>query len=121
MFYWIFLIILILGYTLICLRSEWTDIGAKLVIIGFISSFLISPLAIRANTRGEEKWLELEARYERLVDRYENCCDTTPVTLQKEIDEWNEMITQKRKAQKNFFTGPYIPNIYDRLELIELN
>lgn len=40
--------------------------------------------------------------------------------LIEDIVEWNQSIQWNQKHQKNFWFGPYIPNIYDQYKTIEI-
>jgi len=57
---------------------------------------------------------ELKVKYENLVENKDN------EYVVPEIIEWNKDLTVNKKYQRDFWIGPYIPNIYDDLELIEV-
>lgn len=68
---------------------------------------------------------QLETRRESLVFQYEhrfyeNDNDIGKKELMDDIQAWNEMIVRKQETQDNFWTGIFIPNIYDEFEPIEL-
>lgn len=56
-----------------------------------------------------------EIKYETLNNDKDN------PYLGEKIAEYNEEILRGRRYQEDFWIGPFIPNIYDDMKLIEIN
>lgn len=70
--------------------------------------------------------LAMRQEYNSLVhqyesDLYENYIDNGKRELMVDIQEWNENLAWYKSNQRGFWIGPYIPNVYDQFEFIELN
>lgn len=56
----------------------------------------------------------LRNHYEELVNNKDN------QYIRPDIISWNEKIKYNKKYQKDFWVGPYIPNVYDQFDIITI-
>ena len=130
MLFWLFVVILVIGlefffwydqiYKKYCSVAEMvngimTGIGA----ICFVSSLAIMGFCY-INSNGQAD--EFTQRYESLTYQYENVVfdSESKKELYDQIQEWNEDLAWYKSAQRDFWIGIYIPNIFDQFEFIEL-
>lgn len=124
MLFWILLLVVIVS---IIWASLDTDSCFAFVVSIFGSIILlISGFAIIADYTSKDALLaEYQMEREMLVYQYENNLyendnDLGKYELMKDIKEWNVDLVYKQKIQKSFWVGIFFPNIYDKLEVIEL-
>ena len=90
-----------------------------------ITLLLMLPFVAINNATAQGEFEKLETTYESLSFQYENNYYNTyneigKKELMSEIQEYNGKIAWGKSMQQNFWIGPFIPNIYDELELIAL-
>ncbi len=131
MIFWIFLILIVISVVLLILNNniwfkEWICcVCAGVFAVLLISFFIMSMAVIDANICIEGKIASNEQRYEALVyqvenEIYENDNDIGKYELYNQVREWNENLARKKAMQDDFWVGIFYPDIYDRLEFIEL-
>ena len=96
-----------------------------IAIIGFIVAIIMLMVIIVENTNVDAYVAENQMRYEMLVYQYEhdiynNDNDLGKRDLMEDIQEWNEDLAYRRKAQDDFWVGIFYPNVHDQFEFIEL-
>lgn len=96
-----------------------------IAIIGFIVAIIMLMVIIVNNTNVDAYVAENQMRYEMLVYQYEhdiynNDNDLGKRDLMEDIQEWNEDLAYRRKAQDDFWVGIFYPNVHDQFEFIEL-
>lgn len=102
---------------------SWLFLGIAL--ISFIVSIIMLMVIIVNNTNVDAYVAENQMRYEMLVyqyehDIYKNDNDLGKRDLMEDIQEWNEDLAYRRKAQDDFWVGIFYPNVHDQFEFIEL-
>lgn len=102
---------------------SWLFLGIAL--ISFIVATVMLMEIISENTNVDAYVAENQMRYEMLVYQYENDIydndnDLGKRDLMEDIQEWNEDLAYRRKAQDDFWVGIFYPNVYDQFEFIEL-
>ena len=124
MLFWVILaaaIILIILNHLFWMGDNPEILGIVLMIIAVSMAIFI--LVVHGGADGSKAGYE--QTYASLVyqlnnNLYDNNNDIVKKELFTEIKEYNEDIACNRAAQDNFWIGIFIPDIYDELELIEL-
>ena len=94
------------------------------ILSAVILMFMI-PFVVFINANAPAQIAEKEAIYQSLVYQlenniYENDNDIGKHELMVSITKWNADVASGKIKQRDFWIGPFIPNIYDGLELIEL-
>ena len=138
----IFMILLVVGIVLIVLgHKNWnsnkhkflyyhdddlTLTGWCLSVIFGIVVFIMIFFAIGFNTEGEATLAKDKQRYEALIYKMnsEDCKDEFGLlnkSICDEIQIWNEYVSYNKVMQDNKYIGIFYPDIYDELELINLN
>lgn len=138
----IFMILLVVGIVLIVLGyknwnsskhkflyyhdEELTFAGWVLSVISGITVFIMIFFAIGLNTEGEATLAKDKQRYEALIYKMnsEDCKDEFGLlnkSICDEIQIWNEYVSYNKVMQDNKYVGIFYPDIYDELELINLN
>lgn len=133
MLFWLSIIILLAGIGIYIWYNEFSNykgwienlyftlnmVGSITTIIS-ITIMLVTHFGINAEIN---KW---EQTYNSLVYQYENAVldwDDDAVgkkELYNQIQKWNEDVAWYKSAQRDFWIGTYIPNVYDQFEFIEL-
>lgn len=122
MIFWISLIIVIL--CIFFIKKWWNVYGNSnlkecLIVfsIAFVSMWILIHIVIgSANLIYKTKMYQdqLTIKYEQLEANKNN------KFIINDIINWNSDIKFNQKYQKNFWIGPYIPNIYDNYKTIEI-
>ena len=119
MIFWISLIILIIFWIAIPkLINKDKTIAEVLAMIGFIyvigwGIIHVSIGMLNLGTLSPWGRTELATRYEQLQKNKDNDYAVD------DIMKWNESITINKKYQRDFWIGPYVPNVYDDFDCIE--
>lgn len=134
MLFWLSIIILLAGigiyiwYDNFChCYKEWVEylyftlnmIGAIATIVSVIV-MLTCHIGVDANINANQQI------YDSLIYQYENSifdADDDIVgkkELYNQIQEWNKDLAWYKSAQKDFWIGIYLPNVFDQFEFIEL-
>ena len=125
MFFWIFVIIIIPS-AWAWYKKEFVDgIEAILTVLSAAVLMFMIPFVAIININAPAQLASKEVIYQSLVyqlenDIYENDNDIGKHELMASITEWNADVASGKIKQRDFWIGPFIPNIYDGLELIEL-
>ena len=134
MLFWLSIIILLAGigiciwYNDFCHRyKEWVVyLYFTLNLIGSIATgvsiiiMLVNHIGVDANINANQQI------YDSLIYQYENNVFDTDndvvgkKELYNQIQEWNKDLAWYKSAQKDFWIGIYLPNVYDQFEFIEL-
>lgn len=132
MFFWLFVIILVIGVAILIVEDycgiipEWgrTIACVTTVVSGIITLILgISLLFYYADI--DAAVAENQARYEALVyqmenEIYENDNDLGKKELYDEVREWNEDLAYGKAAMDNFWIGIFYANeVYENFEFID--
>lgn len=132
MFFWLFVIILVIGVAILIVEDycgiipEWgcTIACVTTAVSGIITLILgISLLFYYANI--DAAVAENQARYEALVyqmenEIYENDNDLGKKELYDEVREWNEDLAYGKAAMDNFWIGIFYANeVYENFEFID--
>lgn len=113
-------------------KHDWTELltTCAAAIPGAIGSIglIISVIILAETYIGlEGNIAEYKEHYNTIIFEVENKLyddDVTTVSqreLVKEIQSWNCDLAEKRKIQRDFWIGIYIPDIYDDFEFIPLD
>ena len=90
---------------------DWVSfllLGYSIIWIGVHMFFGIYFLC-EATPKGQEM---LRNHYEELINNKDS------EYIRPDIITWNEKIKYNKKYQKDFWVGPYIPNVYDQFDVI---
>lgn len=138
----IFIILLVVGIVLIVLGNKCWDRdkhhflhyhdddltfwGWCISVISGIIILIVLVFVIGINSESEAILAQDQQRYEALIYKMnsEDCRDEFGLlnkSICDEIQLWNEYISYNKIMQKNMLVGIFYPNIYDELELINLN
>ena len=130
MLFWIFLIALLASIIAAVLIDGYEHECAKgfTILVSLFLSLLVVILGtwiIVNNVTAESKVAEYKTRYEALTyqlenDFYENDNDIGKQELMEQVTEYNTEIATGRVDQDNFWYGIFFPDIYDDMEMIEL-
>lgn len=104
---------------------DYSGLFVVIALISFIVSIIMLIVIIVNNTNVDAYVAENQMRYEMLVYQYEhdiynNDNDLGKRDLMEDIQEWNEDLAYRRKAQDDFWVGIFYPNVHDQFEFIEL-
>ena len=104
---------------------DYSGLFVMIALISFIVSIIMLIVIIVNNTNVDAYVAENQMRYEMLVYQYEhdiynNDNDLGKRDLMEDIQEWNEDLADRRKAQDDFWVGIFYPNVHDQFEFIEL-
>ena len=104
---------------------DYSGLFVMIALISFIVSIIMLIVIIVNNTNVDAYVAENQMRYEMLVYQYEhdiynNDNDLGKRDLMEDIQEWNEDLAYRRKAQDDFWVGIFYPNVHDQFEFIEL-
>lgn len=129
MIFWLVLLSFVISLGLaIYVEKRFGDYSWLFLVITFLS-FLVSIIMLIViivnNTNVDAYVAENQMRYEMLVYQYENDIydndnDLGKRDLMEDIQEWNEDLAYRRKAQDDFWVGIFYPNVHDQFEFIEL-
>lgn len=87
-----------------------------ILFFGFLSAIVHMGIGISNLYSHSQQYIQLEQiKYEQLNNNKENNY------LINNIIDWNQGVEYGKKYQHDFWIGPYIPNIYDNFEVIEMN
>lgn len=125
LFFFVTLIFFALGVWL-CRNNHDTlggfSLGAGLV--AFIFWIVMLWIGIESCMGLKGKLAAKQAQYDLLIYQLENGLyengDSGKKALYDQITEWNEDVAEGKILQHDIFLGAFYPNIYDDLELIEL-
>lgn len=129
MIFWlvVLLIVVCLGLAIYMEKRfcDYSGLFVVIALIGFIVSIIMLIVIIVNNTNVDAYVAENQMRYEMLVYQYEhdiynNDNDLGKRDLMEDIQEWNEDLAYRRKAQDDFWVGIFYPNVHDQFEFIEL-
>jgi len=122
MIFWISLIIVILCAFFI--KKWWNDYDNStlkeclvifsifFIIVWIVVHIVIGPANLISKTKMYQDHLTI--KYEQLEANKNN------KFIINDIIDWNSEIEFNQKYQRNFWIGPYIPNIYDNYKTIEI-
>lgn len=104
---------------------DYSGLFVVIALISFIVAVIMLIVIIVNNTNVDAYVAENQMRYEMLVYQYENDIynndnDLGKRDLMEDIQEWNEDLAYRRKAQDDFWVGIFYPNVHDQFEFIEL-
>ena len=134
MLFWLSIIILLVGIGIYIWYDnfyhhyrDWIEsVYFTLNMVGSIAT-IVSIVIMLVNYIGVDAAIsKKEQTYKSLVYQYENAVldwDDDVIgkkELYNQIEEWNTDVAWYKSAQKDFWIGTYIPNIYDQFEFIEL-
>ena len=134
MLFWLSIIILLAGigiyiwYDKFCHKYRgWIELlYCTFNAVGCIAT-VVSIIMMSINFIGVDADIsKKEQTYKSLVYQYENTVldwDDDMVgkkELYNQIEKWNTDLAWYKSAQKDFWIGIYIPNVYDQFEFIEL-
>ena len=129
MIFWLFVLLIVVCLGLAAyLEKRFCDYSGPFVVIALISfivAIIMLIVIIVNNTNVDAYVAENQMRYEMLVYQYEhdiynNDNDLGKRDLMEDIQEWNEDLAYRRKAQDDFWVGIFYPNVHDQFEFIEL-
>lgn len=133
MVFWIFVIALVVAIALFALNYNYwqidgIDIGGSILIFILLTIVIIMTVGIIINTADTPAQFEAKQQtYEALTYQYENAifenenayCKSGLKSLYDQIKDYNEDVAYGKKAQRDFWVGIFIPDIYDNLKLIK--
>ena len=104
---------------------DYSGLFVVIALISFIVAVIMLIVIIVNHTNVDAYVAENQMRYEMLVYQYEhdiynNDNDLGKRDLMEDIQEWNEDLAYRRKAQDDFWVGIFYPNVHDQFEFIEL-
>lgn len=125
MLFWIWVILIAVGFLIVGLIDKWRNFGVGISAVGIVCAFLAGIILICCHAGVNGRVARLQARYDSMVYQYENDIydndnDLGKRDLMRDIQTWNEDLAANQKNQRDFWIGIYIPNIYDQFECIEL-
>lgn len=129
MIFWLVVLSFVVSLGLaIYVEKRFGDYSWLFLVIAFLSflvSIIMLVVIIVNNTNVDAYVAENQMRYEMLVYQYENDIydndnDFGKRDLMEDIQEWNEDLAYRRKAQDDFWVGIFYPNVHDQFEFIEL-
>lgn len=130
MLLWICIAIFVIGIimSIVYDNTHWCDhldIRVWFIVIGSVA-MLISGIVLGVNYIGKDAYIDImNERYDILTYQYDNNIydndnDLGKRELMVDIQSWNEDLAARRVLQHNFWVGPYVPDIYDQFEFVEL-
>lgn len=133
MLFWLSIIILLAGIGICIWYNQFADykdwienLYFAFNMVGSIAT-VVSIIIMLINHIGVDAGINKNKQiYNSLVYQYENAIldwDDDVVgkkELYNQIQEWNKDLAWYKSAQRDFWIGTYIPNIYDQFEFIEL-
>ena len=133
MIFWICLIALVVLITLFALncnywRIDAIDIVGSVLIGIFAIATVVMTVGIIVSTADTSAQLEArQQNYEALTYQYENAifenenahCQSGLKSLYDQIKDYNEDVAYGKKAQRDFWVGIFVPDVYDDLKLIK--
>lgn len=125
MVYWLCLAVFIGSVVWSIIDDGWLDAPIWLACVFGIAVFIMTPFVISNNccldAKVDKKLAERDVLvYQLDTNMYDNDNDLGKKELMDDIREWNSDIAYRKSAQDNFWTGIFIPNIYDQVDLIKL-
>lgn len=132
MLFWLFVIIFVIGVTVLTVENYYEVIPEWGCSIAFVAAWvsgiitLISSIALLFCYTGIDATVaENQARYEALVyqmenEIYENDIDLGKKEFYDEVREWNEDLAYGKAAMDDFWIGIfYVNEVYENFEFIE--
>lgn len=132
MFFWLFVIIFVIGAAVLIVEDYYEVIpewGCLIAIVATCISGVITLISsivlLFCYTGIDAEIAENQARYEALVyqmenEIYENDNDLGKKELYDEVREWNEDLAYGKAAMDNFWIGIfYVNEVYENFEFIE--
>ena len=108
-------------------RRDWMDVAGCLgawlgstLVIGSLVVFGCSLMPAQANLDALEQ-TRASLVYQLENNLYDNDNDFGKKELMSEIQSFNESLVFHKKMQRDFWVGIYYANIYDDIQLIEIN
>ena len=130
MIFWIFVIatgVGVIGLVLSDIFCWFIEdfLGYLFTIVAIITVIMLTAISFANMGAGREK-AYLEQKYNALIYKLEAAQSRDDFGFINkeyidEIQEWNEEIASKQIAQDNFWTGIFVPDIYDDFSLIDLH
>lgn len=93
-------------------RNDGIEIGGWTVVLILGATLIITGCVHLGQNYTKQKY---EIKYETLNNDKDN------PFLGEKIAEFNESVIWHQRYQRDFWIGPFIPNIYDDMKLIETN
>ena len=133
MLFWLSIIVLLVGIGIFVWYDnfyghykEWIEWAYWIFNAVGIIAIAISIIILLINFIGIDAEIsKKEQTYKSLVYQYENAVldwDDDVVgkkELYNQIEKWNTDLAWYKSAQRDFWIGAYIPNVYDQFEFIE--
>lgn len=106
-------------YSIWHLVSELAALFTGAMLIIALAAVLITHLGLDGERARLQRRYE-DMTYQYVNGFYENDNDVGKKELVKEITDWNEELAKNKVMQRDTWLGPFIPNIFDEFDFIEL-
>lgn len=114
MIYLIAIIVAIIGIVVIE-RYDYDGLGVPIVVVDVICAAVMTLILINGHIGVDEQHKLLQDQQAYIEYKLDNGINTNIL----EIRDWNKEVLLNQAHQRNFWTGIFVPNIYDGLETIE--
>ena len=124
MIFWIFVVMFVVGIVW-SYKDSWSLAATFLFAVGLLVAGTMLVFIVLNNVNTEGQILQNEKMYESLkyqyeTGMYENENGIGKKELMDQIEEWNTDLAFGKSAQKDFWIGIFLPNIYEEFDFIEL-
>lgn len=131
MLFWIFVLIFTIGLIASIVTASKDCCGEPafwticMIVVSAVIGLIMLMIIICQHCGLKGTIASNETRYEILTyqlenDIYDNDNDLGKRELMVDIQKWNEDLAYNKNAQRDFWIGIFIPNIYDQFEPITL-